>query len=96
LANIKNVFANFSPIPMALVTCLIRMGGEMAMPGAPGDPLQVIDVRDLTEWLILLSEEGTTEVFDAKSDEQRMAVLERIPVAGEAEMLEEARVLKND
>ena len=43
----------------------IREGGAVAVPGAPDDPIQVIDVRDLTEWIIHLAEAGITGVFNA-------------------------------
>jgi len=42
----------------------VRQGGEMAVPGAPSDPIQIIDVRDLTEWIIHLAETGVTGVFN--------------------------------
>ena len=34
-------------------------------PGDPDDPVQVIDVRDLAEWIVLLAERRTSGVFDA-------------------------------
>jgi 2'-hydroxyisoflavone reductase len=40
-------------------------GGEMLAPGTPKDPLQIIDVRDLAEWLVLLIENNTNGVFNA-------------------------------
>ncbi len=40
-------------------------GGEMLAPGAPTDPLQIIDVRDLAEWLVLMVEGKTTGIFNA-------------------------------
>ncbi|MDX2089806.1 MAG: NAD-dependent epimerase/dehydratase family protein [Kofleriaceae bacterium] len=40
-------------------------GGDMLAPGAPDDPLQWIDVRDLAEWLVRLAEQGTTGAFNA-------------------------------
>jgi 2'-hydroxyisoflavone reductase len=40
-------------------------GGEMLAPGSPEDPLQIIDVRDLAEWLVLLVERNTTGAFNA-------------------------------
>lgn len=40
-------------------------GGEMAVPGSPSDPLQIIDVRDLGEWLVHLIETNTNGVFNA-------------------------------
>jgi len=43
----------------------VEKGGEVLAPGTPGDPIQVIDVRDLGEWLVLLAEQGTMGVFNA-------------------------------
>jgi 2'-hydroxyisoflavone reductase len=40
-------------------------GGEMLGPGSAADPLQIIDVRDLAEWLVNLVEQGTTGAFNA-------------------------------
>ncbi len=40
-------------------------GGTVLVPGAPTDPIQVIDVRDLAEWLVKMAEDGTTGVFNA-------------------------------
>ncbi|HEY4059167.1 MAG TPA: NAD-dependent epimerase/dehydratase family protein [Kofleriaceae bacterium] len=40
-------------------------GGEMLAPGAPDDPLQWIDVRDLAAWLVKLAEDGTHGTFNA-------------------------------
>jgi 2'-hydroxyisoflavone reductase len=43
----------------------LARGGEVLAPGAPDDPLQWIDVRDLAEWLVLLAERETTGTFNA-------------------------------
>ncbi len=43
----------------------VARGGEVLAPGAPDDPLQWIDVRDLGAWLVTLAEHGTTGVFNA-------------------------------
>jgi 2'-hydroxyisoflavone reductase len=40
-------------------------GGEIIAPGAPDDPLQWIDVRDLGEWLVTLAENETVGTFNA-------------------------------
>jgi 2'-hydroxyisoflavone reductase len=47
-------------------------GGEIVVPGAADDPLQLIDVRDLAEWLVLLVENGTIGRFNALGPDQRM------------------------
>lgn len=48
-------------------------GGEIAVPGAPTDPVEIIDVRDLAAWLVHLVEQGTTGVFNACGPEKRLA-----------------------
>ena len=48
-------------------------GGEIAVPGTPSDPFQVIDVRDLGAWLVKLAEDGTTGRFNATGPEKRLA-----------------------
>ena len=45
-------------------------GGEMLAPGAPADPLQVIDVRDLAEWMVLLVERKVFGTFNAVGPEK--------------------------
>jgi 2'-hydroxyisoflavone reductase len=40
-------------------------GGEIAVPGAATDPFQVIDVRDLAAWLVMLVENHTIGKFNA-------------------------------
>jgi 2'-hydroxyisoflavone reductase len=43
----------------------LARGGEVLAPGDGGDPVQVIDARDLAEWIIRLAETRTTGVFNA-------------------------------
>jgi 2'-hydroxyisoflavone reductase len=40
-------------------------GGKVVVPGSPDDPVQIIDVRDLGQWLVKLAEDGTMGVFTA-------------------------------
>ena len=47
-------------------------GGEIVVPGAPTDPFQLIDVRDLAEWLVLAVEQRTTGAFNAVGPAQPM------------------------
>jgi 2'-hydroxyisoflavone reductase len=42
----------------------IDRGGEVLAPGDPSDPVQVIDVRDFTEWMIRLGEDGRAGTFN--------------------------------
>jgi 2'-hydroxyisoflavone reductase len=42
-------------------------GGEMLAPGTPHDPIQVIDVRDLTRWMMDLVQSRTNGCFNADS-----------------------------
>ena len=63
-------------------------GGEILAPGAPGDPVQFIDVRDLGAWLVRLVEGKTTGVFNAMGPEKRLGMgefLESCCRAGKAE-----------
>ncbi len=51
----------------------IDRGGEVLAPGAPSDPVQIIDVRDLGAWLITLVEQETTGTFNATGPKDRLA-----------------------
>jgi 2'-hydroxyisoflavone reductase len=53
----------------------IARGGEVLVPGTHDDPVQFIDVRDLTEWMIRLIEEGRTGVFNAGGPQQRQMTI---------------------
>ena len=48
-------------------------GGDVLVPGGKDDPIQVIDVRDLSAWMLLLGENGTKGVFNACGPEKRMS-----------------------
>jgi 2'-hydroxyisoflavone reductase len=43
-------------------------GGEFIAPGAPGDPFQVIDVRDLAAFTLAVVENGVTGTYNAVSN----------------------------
>ncbi len=51
----------------------IDQGGEVLVPGGKDDPIQVIDVRDLAAWMLLLGEKGTKGIFNACGPEKRMS-----------------------
>ena len=52
----------------------IAQGGEVLLPGDGSDPVQVIDGRDLGEWMIRLAEAGTTGTFNAVGPDYRMTM----------------------
>jgi len=43
----------------------VAQGGEMLVPGDGSDPVQIIDGRDLAEWMVRMAEAGTTGAFNA-------------------------------
>lgn len=47
-------------------------GGEVLAPGDGSDPVQVVDVRDLAAWMLLLAERGDTGAFNAVGPERRL------------------------
>jgi 2'-hydroxyisoflavone reductase len=49
-------------------------GGEVLVPGNPDHANQVIDQRDLTEWIVRLAEAGTTGDFNATGPGERMSM----------------------
>jgi len=57
----------------------LEKGGEVLAPGSPDDPIQVIDVRDLAEWIVHCIEMKTTGLYTAVGPKDRLrwgAVLE--------------------
>ena len=57
-------------------------GGEVLAPGNPEHSAQVIDQRDLTEWMVRLAERGTTGDFNATGPVERMNMREMLEQAG--------------
>ena len=51
----------------------ISRGGDALVPGTTEDPIQVIDVRDLAEWMVLLAEARTLGVFNACGPEKKLS-----------------------
>ncbi len=59
----------------------VRQGGQVAVPGHPDDPIQVIDARDLAEWIIHLAERNITGVFTACGPDRRLTMREVVETA---------------
>lgn len=47
-------------------------GGEIAVPGLPTDPIQIMDVRDLSAFLVKLAEDGANGRFNVVGPQKRM------------------------
>jgi 2'-hydroxyisoflavone reductase len=54
----------------------IDRGGEVLAPGDPTDPVQIIDARDLAEWIIRMLERGTTGSFNGFGPGSRLSIAE--------------------
>lgn len=60
----------------------IDEGGEVLAPGDPRHANQVIDQRDLTEWIVRLAENGTTGDFNGVGPGHRMTMGEMLDEIG--------------
>ena len=52
----------------------VQDGGEVLAPGSGGDPIQLIDVRDLAAWTIRVVEQGDVGVFDATGPDKELTM----------------------
>lgn len=52
----------------------IDRGGEVLAPGAPTDPVQFIDGRDLAEWTIRMVEARETGIYNATGPEKKLGI----------------------
>ena len=53
----------------------IARGGEILAPGSPDDAVQFVDVRDLAEWMVALSDRRASSVFNATGSTMSFAAL---------------------
>ena len=56
----------------------IAKGGEVLAPGDGTDPNQIIDARDLGEWIVRLVENGAAGVYNATGPSWRMSMAEML------------------
>lgn len=59
-------------------------GGEVLAPGNPEHVTQIIDQRDLTEWIVRLAENGTTGDFNATGPANRLSMGSMLEQVGAA------------
>ena len=52
----------------------LAKGGEVLAPGRRDDPVQLIDVRDLSEWMVRLLEQQVTGVYNAVGPKERLTM----------------------
>jgi 2'-hydroxyisoflavone reductase len=52
----------------------VSLGGTMMVPGSPTDPIQVIDVRDLADWIIHCIEDNITGIYNATGPEKELSM----------------------
>jgi 2'-hydroxyisoflavone reductase len=50
------------------------LGGKMIVPGDPADPIQLIDVRDLGEWIVHCLENKVTGTFNATGPAKELSM----------------------
>ncbi|MGD8584499.1 MAG: SDR family oxidoreductase [Chloroflexota bacterium] len=62
----------------------LHRGGDVLAPAPRNAPVQVIDVRDLAEWIIRCIEEGTTGVLNATGPEHPLTMAEMLHLCREA------------
>lgn len=56
----------------------IDRGGEILAPGSPDDPVQIIDARDLAEWMVRMVEARATGVYNATGPKHPMMMAEML------------------
>ena len=54
----------------------VARGGEILVPGKRNDPVQYIDVRDLTEWMVRLLENNTNGTFNVTGPARKQTMAE--------------------
>ncbi|MCH7564760.1 MAG: NAD-dependent epimerase/dehydratase family protein [Gemmatimonadetes bacterium] len=62
----------------------VAEGGEVAVPGTPTDPIQFIDARDLTGWMIRLAEDDVGGVYNGVGPEHLLTMEAMLAVARDA------------
>lgn len=59
-------------------------GGEVLAPGDPRHAVQIIDQRDLTEWIVRVAERGTSGDFNATGPAERLSMGSMLEQVGTA------------
>ena len=59
----------------------LQRGGEVLAPGRPDDPAQLIDVRDLAEFMLKLLEDGRSGIYNAAGPREPLTISNFLTVA---------------
>lgn len=62
----------------------LARGGEVAAPGDGKDPVQLVDARDLAEWIVRLAETRTIGTFNGTGPRQPIPMAQMLDVVGKA------------
>ena len=52
----------------------VSLGGEMIIPGKPEDPIQIIDVRDVADWIIHCIENNIVGIYNATGPAKELSM----------------------
>ncbi len=62
----------------------VAEGGEVLAPGRPERPVQVIDARDLADWIVRLAEGGTSGTFTATGPDRLLTMKDLLDACRDA------------
>jgi 2'-hydroxyisoflavone reductase len=52
----------------------VSLGGDMIVPGKPGDPIQLIDVRDVADWIVHCIENNIVGAYNVTGPAEELAM----------------------
>ncbi len=56
----------------------VERGGEILVPGKHSDPVQLIDARDLTDWMVRMLEQGDVGLYNGVGPEAPLSIAEMV------------------
>lgn len=62
----------------------LSQGGEVLAPGGTDSPIQFVDVRDLSNWIVRMAEARQTGIFNATGPDRRMTMQELLETTRDA------------
>ena len=62
----------------------VAEGSEVLAPGKPDSPVQFVDVRDLSGWIVNMAETGQTGIFNATGPNRKMTMRELLETVRDA------------